>query len=362
MTLSLLLVGTSGQGGVWCREFLPPNVADGTVDVVGAVDIDEDALANAREHLDVDRDRCFTDPERAFAAVEADAVAITTPPGVREELIGHAIDHGMDVITEKPLAEDLETAIRIVERVEDAGLKVGVTMSHRFRRDVTTLRRELRSGDHGAVDHIYSRYVINARSRGVWGNVRNYDWEHHPLLLEGSIHHLDLLADLADERVETVFCHTWNPPYSEFAGDPNGTVTMITEEGTSIVYEGLNTAATTLNGWHSEHIRANASDTTLVLDDAELRAFPYDPDDEGIIGGKRIEDGANLHLAEQEKWGNTWLVEQFAEWCGGGESMPTDARSNLRSMVLVFAAIESAETGRSVDVDRFLEPYGTPDY
>ena len=47
----MIQVGTGGFGGEWCREFLPPNLRDGLVEVVAAVDTNGDALKNACEGL-----------------------------------------------------------------------------------------------------------------------------------------------------------------------------------------------------------------------------------------------------------------------------------------------------------------------
>ena len=354
MTVRLVLVGTGNQGNAWCRRFLPPNVADGTVEVVAAADVNEDALENAQEGLDLPPERCYTDAAEAMAAHDADAAALVVPPHVREDMVELAVEHDLDIISEKPLAETLEGSHRIVETVEDAGAKMGVTMSHRFRQDITTLRQELRSGDYGEADYFYSRYSVNARSRGSWAGERLYDWDEHPLLIDGSVHHLDLLADMAGDEVETVFCHSWNPSYSEFQGDPNAVVTITMADGTSVVYEGMNTAATSLNGWGDEQIRVNCEDATLVLDGAEIYEFPYDRNAEGCVDHARIDEGDPVELDEQDKWSNTWLVEQFADWVEGGERMETHARANLQSMGLVFAAIESAETGEAVDYQSFV--------
>lgn len=359
MVQRLLLIGTGGQGEAWCREFLPPNVADDTLELTAAVDTNEAALTNATdpEGLGLPAERCYTDPETAMDAHshETDAVALVVPPQFREDLVALALDHDLDILTEKPLADSMASALRIVESVEDAGAKMGVTMSHRFRRDVTTLRRRLRSGGAGPVDYLYGRYAVNARSRGSWAGERLYDLEEHPLLVDGAVHHLDLLADMAGDRTATVFCHAWNPPHSDFAGEPNAVVQLVMENGTAVTYEGLNTAAATLNGWWAEHIRANGAEETLVLDDGALRRLPYDQAEEGCLGATPFETGEHLDLAAGEKWANTWLIEQFVDWCEGGEPMETNARDNLQAMALVFAAIESAETGETVDVQAFLD-------
>lgn len=354
MTCRLIQIGTGNQGEAWCREFLPPNIEDGTADVVAAVDVDETALANAVDALSIPEDQCFTDATTAMEECDADAVALVVPPDFREELVSLAIAHDLDVLAEKPIADSMAATLNIVEMVEKTGTKMGITMSHRFRQDVTSLRKQLRSGNHGPVDYLYGRYAVNARSRGSWAGERLYDIDEHPLLVDGAVHHLDLLADMAGERVDTVFCHSWNPPYSDFAGDPNAVVQLVMENGATVAYEGLNTAAVSFNGWWSEHIRANCRDASLVLDDGELRRFPYERSAEGCLDHTAPDAGERIDLETGEKWGNTRLIERFVDWCEGGKPMQTTASANLQAMAIVFAAIESAETGDAIAVQEFV--------
>ncbi len=39
MPYKAILVGTGGQGRAWCARFLPPNIEDGLLQVVAAVDV-----------------------------------------------------------------------------------------------------------------------------------------------------------------------------------------------------------------------------------------------------------------------------------------------------------------------------------
>ena len=273
---------------------MPPNVEDGLVEVVAAVDVDESAHENAIEHLGLGPEDCYTDARRAFEEVAADCCGIAVPPQFREEIVAAAVEHDLDIIAEKPIADTLEGAVRVADMVADADAKMGVTMTHRYRRDVTTMRRRLADGEFGSLDYLTLRYTANSRSYG-W---QLYDWERHPFLIDGSIHHLDLLAAMADADCEQVYAQSWNPDHSEFSGDPNALVTLTFEDGTHAQYEGVNTNAVTLNGWHSEYVRAECSDATAILSDGELRQFRFDPDDENCAGRLAFEDGKRIPLDE----------------------------------------------------------------
>ena len=349
MAYKVIHVGTGGWGGQWCRSFLPPNVEDGLIEVVAAVDNDPDALANARKYLGLRTDQCYTDIQRAFDENRADFSTVVVPPAFHESVVDLALAHGMHILSEKPIADTLATSVRIADKVRRAGVKMGVTMSHRFRQDVTTLRHEIRS-HYGALDYVVSRFTCECRSYGTWGQFR-YEIP-DPLMVEGAVHHLDLLADMAGGRCTTLYAQTWQPPWGEFAGDAQALVTMQVEGGARVLYEGAKTNAVGLNCWGQEYIRAECEKATLILDHGQIERFDYDPARQSP--SMREGRGVQVPLLEQNKWANTWLIEQFVHWLDGGEPMETNVEDNLQSVALIFAAVESSRTGQPVQVQEFL--------
>ncbi|WP_424000224.1 Gfo/Idh/MocA family protein [Haloarcula salina] len=352
MSYRAIQVGTGGQGENWCTEFLAPYVEDGTIDVVAAVDVDESQHETAVEHLGVDPDRCYTEFETAFAEVDADFCTIVVPPWVHEDVVDAAIEHDLHVLSEKPIAETLEASVRIADKIERAGLKMGVTMSHRFDRDKTTLRRRLRSAASGPLDYLVGRFTCNARSYGTWGAFR-HEME-DVLMIEGAVHQLDFMADMAGSRCETIYADTWTPEWAEYEGDVQALVQLRFENGVRATWEGAKSNAVTLNGWKSDYLRAECRDETLVLDDREITRYPYEADAEGVMGG--LEDGVGepFPLDSREAWGNTWLVDQFLEWLDGGAEMETNVTDNLQSMALIEAAMRSSRTDEPVRVQDLL--------
>ncbi len=352
MSYRAIQVGTGGQGARWCDSFLPPHVESGEINVVAAVDVDEDQHGNAQEHLGVPESACYTDAEAAFAEHEADFCTIVVPPWVHEEVVDAALDHDLDILSEKPIADTLEASVRIAEKVERAGAKMGVTMSHRFDRDKSSLRRRIQSAESGPLDYLVGRFTCNARSYGAWGAFR-HDMD-HPLLVEGAVHQLDFLADMAGAPCERLFADTWKPEWAEYEGDVQTTVQMRFENGTRATWEGAKANAATLNGWGSDYVRAECRDETLILDDRELTRYPYDEDEESVVGVTDDDRAEPLPLAEGDHWGNTRLVGEFLDWLDSGEPMATDVESNLQSVALVEAAIESSEQDEPVAVQDLL--------
>ncbi len=341
MAKRVIQVGTGGFGALWCRTFLPSCVEAGLIEVVAAVDRDPAALVHAQERLGLPAARCYTDVARAMADHQADFCTVVVPPAFHEEVVDAALAAGLDILSEKPIADSLAAAIRISEKVRAAGRRMGITMSHRFAQDKTTLRTLLGSGAVGDLDYLVGRFTASCRAFGSWGDFRHRMAD--PMLIEGSVHHLDILADLAGADCTSVYARSWTPRWAEYAGDPQVMVTMDFANGVHAFYEGAHANASTLNGWGAEYVRAECEGATVIMSGGQLvRIDAGDPERRPIAPVERV------------RFGHPWLIEQFVAWLDGGPPMETNVDANLRSLAIVFAAVESSRTGQPVDPRRLL--------
>ncbi len=350
MTYKMIQIGTGGHGGAWCRAFLPPNIQEGLVEVVAAVDTNPAALQNAQQYLHLPPERCYTDLRRALDENPADFCTVVVPPAYHEGVVDLALAHGLHILSEKPIADTLAASVRIADKVKRAGVKMGVTMSHRFDQDKTTLRQAIQSGQYGALDYLVCRFTCDCRKFASWGKFRHEIPD--ALMVEGAVHHLDILADMAGGLCETLYAQTWNPRWGQFAGDSKGLVTMRFANSTRAFYEGAKTNAVGLNGWGQEYIRAECELATLIMDHRHVECYPYDASRQNVA---MLEGhGQEIPLLQQPKWANTWLVDKFVRWLDGGPAMETEVEANLQSVALIFAAVESSRTGEPVQVQEFL--------
>jgi len=341
--LRFIHVGTGGFGGHWCRNVLPRLVAMGKAEPAAAVDIVPDHLRNAQEAYGIAPERCYTDAARAFDEVEADFAIIVVPPRHHEAIVDLAVAKGLHILSEKPIADTMAACCRIYHKVTNAGLKMAVTMSHRFDQDKQSLQALIRSGDYGEPHYIVGRNTWNCRKYASWGAFR-YEIP-DALLVEGTVHHFDILRALADSNARTVYCRSWNAPWGEFKGDSSALILIEMANGIRVVYEGSKTNATEFNGWGNDYFRVECEKATLELDKRRLRVLS------DLEGERKIEERA---LLEQPAWTNAWLAELFCDWLAGGPPPPNTLEDNIQCAALLFAAIESAHIGIVIDVQKFL--------
>jgi predicted dehydrogenase len=345
--LTYIIVGTGGFGGQWVQNFLPRLTELGKARPVAAVDVRPENLAHVQEHLGLPPARQYTDAACAFEENPADFAIVVVPPAHHESIIDLALAHDMDILCEKPITDTMAGCCRVYKKVRQAGRKMAVTMSHRMARDKQTLEAAVKSGRYGRPHYVVGRFTDSCRHCPEWGEFR-YRID-DPLLIEGTVHHFDILRALTGSDAKTVFVRSWKAPWSEFQGDDTALIVMEMTNGTRAMFEGAVANASTLNGWTNEYFRAECDSGTLVLDHQEVTCHQNAAWQPGKV--------RSLPLLEGEVWMNALLAEQFVDWLNGGDPPATCLDDNIQCAAILFAAIQSARTGQIVDVQEFLQKH-----
>ena len=102
-----------------------------------------------------------------------------------------------------------------------------------------------------------------------------------------------------------------------------------------------------MNGWENDYIRAECEEGTLELDQRWLVVYRGGPWERPLA--------QDLPLLEQPAWKNAWLAELFCDWLLGGPEPPNSLEDNIQCCALLFGAIESAHSGKVVDVQEYLK-------
>nr|CAA9349745.1 MAG: oxidoreductase domain protein [uncultured Nocardioidaceae bacterium] len=123
-----LKVGCVGTGFIAGRH-LAALASFGDVDVVAVAD----PLPGRAEAAAVAHDaRAYEDGLALMEGEELDALWICVPPFAHGELERAAIERGLPFLVEKPLANDLDTAVDIAERVQSSGVLAAVGYHWRY--------------------------------------------------------------------------------------------------------------------------------------------------------------------------------------------------------------------------------------
>jgi predicted dehydrogenase len=129
--------------------------------LVGGMDIDAGARRRFHDKFGVP---IYEDELDLYA--QCDAVLITTPNRFHEEYAVSALEAGLDVLLEKPLAHTIESAERIAAAAHDAEGFCMVGFNNRFAEPVQVIKGYQNEGRFGETTHVEANYV---RRRGVPG-------------------------------------------------------------------------------------------------------------------------------------------------------------------------------------------------
>ncbi len=152
-------VGIVGLGGIGRHH--ATRLEDQGANLVGGMDIDSDARSEFHDEFGV---HAYEDEEALYDA--CDAVLITTPNRFHEEYATSALDAGLDVLLEKPLAHTIESAERIADAAAAAAGFCMVGFNNRFAEPVRVIKRQQAAGRFGETTHVEANYV---RRRGIPG-------------------------------------------------------------------------------------------------------------------------------------------------------------------------------------------------
>jgi len=334
--MRFIQVGAGGFGRTW----LPRMLKDRTASLAAIVDVDEAALEAARELTGLGPDRCFSDFRTAFDAVKAEAVLNVTPPAVHRDVALAALERGMHVLTEKPLADSMEHAQQMVAAAEAAGRTLMVSQNYRFRSWVRTMRSILDSGSFGRPDNVVVRFARAPRFEGSFRLKME-----HPLVGDMSIHHFDLMRAVTGREPVSVYARTWRPEWSWFEHDPCAVALFEFEDGLKVLYEGSWVARGRETTWDG-YWAVECSDALIELREDQVHITPAEHRDQDT----RVE----LHQMPCE--GQDYSLLEFQRAIAEGRRPESDGRENLNSLAMVFAVMESARTGAAVDIADILQP------
>ena len=189
----MLSIGVIGTGNISRAHLHAYLEFPEEVQVVALADIEPGKAETARAEFVLDGARVYEDAAAMLASEHLDLVSIATPPGTHCELSVQALEAGVHVIVEKPMAPSLEECDRMLEAQRRSGKLLSVIAQNRFRDDMAQLKAVLDSGRIGRIAH--------ARIASAWWRGRAYYdlWWRGTWASEGggptlnhAIHHIDL--------------------------------------------------------------------------------------------------------------------------------------------------------------------------
>lgn len=127
----------------------------GNVEVVALTD-KYSAEASARK---LNIQRYFTDYKEMIDTMDLDAVHICTPNNTHFEIALYALEHGVNVICEKPMTTTVEQAEALVEKARETGRVAAINFHNRFYPMTNHLKNIIADGELGDIFSLSGSYM-----------------------------------------------------------------------------------------------------------------------------------------------------------------------------------------------------------
>ena len=191
MTLRVGVAGLGAMGRHHARVW--SEIAD--VELVAVADTDRAAVER------VTRDRTFKgygDIDEMLDAEKLDALSVAVPTSLHERVAVSAMERGVAVLIEKPLAGDTESARNIAAAAARAGVVATVGHIERYNPAVLELERRLQTAPLGRIFQVKSRrtgpMAVRIRDVGVTVDLATHD--------------IDLMLHLVASPIVRVYAET----------------------------------------------------------------------------------------------------------------------------------------------------------
>ena len=292
-------------------------------------------------------------------------VVLATPPELHDDQVRACLEQGMHVICEKPLVEEFAQAVALVRLAQETDRQLMVGMNFRYLAASQHLRQTVRAQRLGPL--AFGRFDYTRNRDGRRGDLNSYPLTMlHPMLLEQSVHHLDLIRYCYNQEVVRVCADMWNPPGSVYRHDSCVSVLMEMADGARVNYLGTWTAG--WNGmefaWRTDFRDGMVLQRNQFADVVECRLDPE-------LGrtGPRFKDGDQAEellpvpLEPQRPFvdDGRGLLAEFVTCVNQDRPVRTSAHDHLGTLALLEACMQSHAEGRWLDVASVFAGHGADD-
>lgn len=209
---------------------------------IAACDINSDQIENLLSKHDLNNDlsiKRYTDYKQMIDENDIDLIGIATESGIHAEIALYCIEHGINVIIEKPMAMSIADANEIIKGSNEKGVKVSACHQNRFNVAIQEMRKAVEADRFGKLSHgsIHVRwnrnedYYTQAPWRGTWA-------QDGGALMNQCIHGIDLLRWMMGDEIDEVYGATRQQFHNYLEAEDLGMAVLKFKNGAIATIEG----------------------------------------------------------------------------------------------------------------------------
>lgn len=315
-------------------------VINNQLELVAVCDILPEAVEGLLEKCGLENTvKKYTDYKQMIAENHLDLISIATESGVHAKIALFCIEHGINVIVEKPIAMSISDADEIIKKSKEKKVKVSVCHQNRFNLAVQEMKKALDNGRFGKLSHgsIHVRwnrtraYYDQAMWRGKWASDGG-------ALMNQCIHGIDLLRWIMGDDVDEVYGVTAQRFHDYLECEDVGMAVVKFKNGTIGTIEGtVNVYPKNLE--ETLYLFGEKGTVKLGgLSTNNIDIWKFDDSEENIQGLQ--EETSNVYGN-----GHTSLFADMIDAINSDREPYIDAVAGRNALEMVLAIYESARVG-----------------
>lgn len=285
--------------------------------------------------------------EDAIARAHPDFVVNVTTPESHMPVTVAALEAGLPVLCEKPMADTMEAAAAMIRASERSGKLLMISQSRRYNNQLRAFK-ELLDADIGEVGLLWSQFSVGAHFGGFRDDMQS------PLVQDMAIHTFDTARYLTGADPVAVYCEEFNPGWSWYRGDACASAVFEMTGGARYTYSGAWCAEGMATSWLSDW-RASGPGGTACWDGEGAPVGEVVAGSGEFVSPTRPVTGAAPVLRPEEIEGS---LEEFLSALRTGEAPVGEAHDNIQSLAMVAGALTSAREHRRVLISEVMPGAG----
>jgi predicted dehydrogenase len=277
-----------------------------------------------------------------LAETKPDILFDVVVPAARHDVVAQALDAGCHVLSEKPMANSMAEARDLVKRAASASRIHAVVQNRRYLSAIRRIARLVASGAIGDITSVHADFFLAPHFGGFREEMD------HVLLLDMAIHAFDAMRCMTGLSPTHAYCREWDPKSSWYRQGSSALACFDLPGGALFTYRG---------SWAAEGIRTSWEGAWRIVGTKGSLAWDGHDDIRAEVPGERSELLAPLvpvvvpaPSPDDKIGGHQGVIDDFIAAIRAGTEPETVGHENIRSLAMVFGAIESAGQGRTVEL------------
>ncbi len=335
-------IGIIGCGAITRFRHAPECESNPNIEIAGFFDLVE---GRARELVERYGGKVYAAYEDMLEDAEVDGVIVCTSNATHAEVTIKSLEAGKHALCEKPLSTTVADGISMGETAKKAGRLLMIAQNQRM--DITHVKAKeiISSGVLGKVISFKTEFSHSGPENwGVDKTKSTWFFNKNTAILGAmgdlGVHKIDLMRWMLEEEFINI---------SAIVGsfdkkDAQGEAIKVDDNAICLLETNSGIIGTVTASWSNYGLVDNS--TTIYCTDGVIKIYAAPLHEIKVIG----KNGENVlyELPEQTRSG---VVDAFEHAIANGEESPIPAEDAVKTLKVVFAAIEASESGSRVSIE-----------